>query len=402
MSTSSKLRSSTTSPFARAALTACLVALVSVGLVREPARVGAQDAAPALAIEDPLNIVVPRIRVALGQARDRLVRLSFWGASHTSADQYTGMLRARLQARYGDGGPGAFMPAPPAAFHERRDVSLVATTGFSGIEAVSATRTSPLGAMGMALDARANATARFTVLHRLQGHVRVFARAHPLTGDATARVSIRVGSAQVEREMASNADATLELDAAITPEEAFELRASRARIFGVSVEGRAGVVVDSFGVANARVEHAERWEDESFQSSVRALAPDVVIVSYGNNESSSTRPVSEHARALESLIDRLRRAAPRAPCVVIGPSNYPIQRGGGWEVRPRSAELRDAFRAASIARGCGFVDLIAFQGGPSNLEQWVSNGLVLGDHHHMTDAGHERLATALERALVGN
>ncbi|MFO0709714.1 MAG: GDSL-type esterase/lipase family protein [Sandaracinus sp.] len=382
------------------AIVACLAAIAWAGWDAAP-RAIAQDAAPSVTIEDPLNIVVPRIRAALAQSHDRLVRLSFWGASHTASDQYTGMLRARLQARYGDGGPGAFMPAPPAAFYERRDVSLAATSGFSGIEAVSATRVSPLGAMGMALDARSNAMARFTVLHDLHAHIRVFARAHPLRDGATARVSIRHGRAVVEREMASNADATLELDADVTSHEPFELRASRARVFGVSVEARTGVVVDSFGVSGARAEHAERWDDESFQSSVRALAPDVVFLAYGTNESSGTHPVAEHGRALESLIDRMRRAAPRAPCVVIGPSNYPIQRGGEWVVRPRSAEVRGAFRAAAIGRGCGYVDLIAFQGGESNLDAWVSQDLVLGDHVHMTDAGHERLAAALERAIVG-
>lgn len=377
--------------------------LAMLGIVGSagPTRVDAQEVAAAPTIEDPLHIVVPRIRAALAQSNDRLVRLSFWGASHTSSDQYTGMLRARLQARYGDGGPGAFMPAPPANFYERRDVSLVATSGLSGIEAVSASRTSPLGAMGMALDARGSGMARFSVLHELRGHVRVFARAHPLSGDQTARVTIRYGRTQVEREMASNADAILELDADVVPSESFEIRASRTRLFGVSVEARQGVVVDSFGVSGARAEHADRWEDTNFQAMVRALAPDVVFLSYGTNESSGTRPVAEHARSLESLIDRLRRAAPSAPCVVIGPSNYPIQRGGEWAVRPRAAEIRGAFRAAAIGRGCGYFDLIALQGGESNLEQWVSQGLVLGDHVHMTDAGHERLATALERAIVG-
>jgi lysophospholipase L1-like esterase len=387
----------------RATWTCVLTALAMLGLVvsADPTHVGAQTTTPAPSIEDPLSIVVPRIRAALAQSRDHLVRLSFWGASHTSSDQYTGMLRARLQARYGDGGPGAFMPAPPANFYERRDVSFVATTGLSGIEAVSASRVSPLGAMGMALDARTNGMARFSVLHELRAHVRVFARAHPLTGDQTARITVRYGRTQVEREMASNADAILELDADVVPSESFEVRASRTRLFGVSVEARQGVVVDSFGVSGARAEHADRWEDTNFQSMVRALAPDVVFLAYGTNESSGTRPVAEHARSLESLIDRLRRAAPSAPCVVLGPSNYPIQRGGEWVVRPRSAEVRSAFRAAAIGRGCGYFDLMSVQGGESNLESWVTEGLALGDHVHMTDAGHERLAAALERAIVG-
>ncbi len=357
---------------------------------------------PLVPIEDPLSIVVPRIRAALAQSSARLVRLAFWGESHVASDQFTSVLRARLQARYGDGGPGAFLPAAPAgSFYERRDVTLEATSGFSGIEGVSATRSSPLGAMGLALDARASASVRFRVQHTLAARVRVFARAHPLAADRTARVSLRYGDATESTTFTSNADATLTLDADVTPSQSFELSAERLRLFGVSIEGRRGVVVDNFGVAGARAEHAERWDDDAFQAGVSALAPDVVFLAYGTNEAVNSDPVADHTRALEALIDRMRRGAPRAACVVIGPSNYPIQRGDAWLVRSRVAELRTAFRAAAFARGCGYFDLVAFQGGESNLEAWVRLGLVLGDHVHMTDAGHERLGAALERAIAG-
>jgi len=377
-----------------------LTGVLAIGMLPVASRpVHAQDTAPAVSIEDPLGIVLPRIRAALTQSAQRVVRLSFWGASHTASDQYTGMLRQRLQRRYGDGGPGAFLPSAPAAFYERRDVAFRGTSGLSGIHAVVATRASPMGMMGMALDVRGAGSARFSVQHELDAHVRVFTRGHP--GEAAGSVSLHMGQARAEREVPANTDAVLELDAHVTAADVAELRMSRMRLFGVSIEGQRGVVVDSFGVSGARAEHAARWDDDSLNSHVSALAPDVVFVAYGTNEASGTRPVAEHQRSLEQLLDRLRRAAPTAPCVVIGPSNYAIQRGGTWEVRPRSVEVRDAFRGAAIARGCGFFDLIAFQGGPSNLEQWVTDGLVLGDHVHMTDAGHERLAAALERAIVG-
>jgi lysophospholipase L1-like esterase len=383
------------------ALVAALAAVSSAAFDGQRGRSAAQDAGQGVEIEDPLHIVVPRIRAALAQSQSRLVRLSSWGASHTAQDQYTSALRTRLQARFGDGGAGAFMPAPPTSFYERRDIEVVSSSGLSGIEGVSASRSSPLGGMGMALDARSSGVARFRVLHQLQAHVRVFARAHPLRGRQTARVRLRYRSAQVEREMASNVDAVLELEADVAPNEPFEVRASRARIFGVSVEARTGLVLDSFGVSGARAEHAERWDDPTFQSSVRALAPDVVFLSYGTNESSGTRPVAEHAQALEALIDRFRRAAPSAACVVIGPSNYPLQRGEAWGVRPRAAEVRAAYRLTALRRGCGYFDLIAFQGGESDLADWERAGLVLGDRVHMTDAGHERLAAVLERAIAG-
>lgn len=380
----------------------CAALACTWALEAAPQRVRADDP-PVTPIEDPLHIVVPRIRAALAQSQRRLVRVSFWGESHVASDQFTSVLRARLQARYGDGGPGAFLPAPPAgSFYERRDVSLIEASGFSGIEGVSATRSSPLGAMGMALDARSPARVRFSVAHSVpDARVRVFGRAHPLTGSQTSSLELRYGDRAEALEPTSNADVTLSSALDVREGATFEIRAQRMRLFGVSIEGPRGVVVDNFGVSNARAEHAERWDDDAFQAGVGALAPDVVFLAYGTNEAVNAEPVAHHTRALEALIDRLRAAAPSAACVVIGPSNYPSQRGDAWLVRPRVSEVRTAFRGAAFARGCGYYDLVTFQGGESNLEAWVRLGLVLGDHVHMTDAGHERLGVALFRAITG-
>lgn len=377
---------------------AASVALAAMVAPFEPVSSVAQEA-PDVRIEDPLNIVLPRIRQVLAQAADRPVRFSFWGAEHTASDQYTGMLRERLQRRYGDGGPGAFLPSAPAAFYERRDVEFRGTSGLSGIHGVVAPRPSPMGMMGMALDVRSSGTARFTVRHAMSARVRVFTRGHP--GTEAGSVALRIGGASQERAVPANTDTTLEFRATIDGDDVAELRMARMRLFAVSIEGARGVVVDSFGVSGSRAEHAARWDNESFQTHVQAISPDVVFLEYGTNEAKGTTPVPEHQRALEALLDRLRRAAPTAPCVVIGPSNGPIQRGSAWEMRARTEEVRRAFRGAAIARGCGFFDLVALQGGPSTLDAWAGAGLVLGDREHMTDAGHERIAAALERSIVG-
>ena len=66
---------------------------------------GAQDLAPFFqALED----------VKAGK-RARPVHIIQLGDSHTAADHITGALRARLQARFGEGGRGALPPGRPFA-----------------------------------------------------------------------------------------------------------------------------------------------------------------------------------------------------------------------------------------------------------------------------------------------
>ncbi|MCX7808435.1 MAG: GDSL-type esterase/lipase family protein [Deltaproteobacteria bacterium] len=348
-----------------------------------------------------MGIVLPRIRSILEQARNRLVRIVVWGGLHSSEDRFTARLRTRLQSRYGDGGPGAFAPAPPFPLYRRQGVIFLSSSGVTGIEATLTSRVSPFGAMGMALDLRQEGTIRFAIDRNLHGRVRLFVRSHPLRGGGVARVALRYRDRNVERELSSNQEDSLEMITEIQANEAFEIRASRMRILGVSIEAPWGVVVDSFGIPQGRVDHSTRWDEASFETGLRALAPDIVMLEYGTNEAVGLLPPGESRLALEAFIDRIRKVVPNAPCVVIGPSNYPIQKGKQWFPRPSSGEVRAAFRLAAFSKGCGYVDLIAFQGGESNLDEWFSQGLVLASRVVMSEAGHEKLAEAIERAFTG-
>ena len=354
--------------------------------------------APRVTIEDPSGRVLPALRARLEEASSRLVRLSFWGGSHTASDQYTGALRRRLQQRLGDGGTGLFFPAPPMMFYERRDVTLESARGFTGVHALRATTPLPLGSSGMALDARGEAMARFRLRHGIEGTVRVFVEN---VGSEEGSVTLTAGPLRETRTVAAGARVELSSPLTSRPSTTFTLHASHVRVLGISAENGRGVVVENFGVSGARAERAHHWESASFDAQLDALAPDVAFLAYGTNESIGRRPIEDERRALEALITRIRARAPRLVCVVMGPSNYPLQRGGRWTVNPRNSLIREAFRAAAFAQGCGFVDLIAFQGGPSNLEAWVSEGRVLDDHVHMTDAAHEELARALVETMLG-
>ena len=373
---------------ARAAVLVVVLALAVATAVRAQDHVAAT---PAIESADPTWL--PRFRARLAEARRRLVRLSFYGTSHTASDQYTSMLRAALQRRFGDGGAGAFLPMRPLTFADRRDVVFESASGFVGRSTRRTHGVLDLGATGLALEARGEARARLRVLHPATGVVRLWATA---LRDG-ARVSMRVGWRRVERMLRADESVMLEL-----PAEAgsLEVDASRARVLAVAVESTRGVVVESFGVPGARAVDTARWETRSFERQLAARAPDVVFLELGTNEIVGRGTVAEHRAALGALIARFRQSAPAAMCVVLGPSNQPRMRGGEWTANERGLALRVAFRLEALAAGCGFFDLIAFERGLGDLDDWVARGLVLADHVHLSDSGHALLAEALERALL--
>lgn len=367
-------------------------------LFRQPQGLLRAQQAQRVVIEDPAGAVLPALRARLQEASTRLVRLAFWGGSHTASDQYTGALRTRLQRRLGDGGPGLFFPAPPMMFYDRADLIFESARGFTGVNALRATSPLPLGISGMALDARGVAVARFQERHAMDGTARVFVEN---VGTEEGSIALEVGALHETRAVPAGARVELSMPLTSRLGMTFTLRASHVRVLGISIDHARGVVVENFGVSGARAERAQHWESASFHAQLDALTPDIAFLAYGTNESIGRRPVEDDRRALEALITRIRSRAPRMICIVIGPSNHPLQRGGRWIVNARNGLIREAFRAAAFAQGCGFVDLIAFQGGLSNLEAWVREGRVLEDHVHMTDAVHEELAQGLMQALIG-
>ena len=86
-------------------------------------------AIPAHTQDDPLS----SFHRALRQSGERTARVVVHGASHTAGDEYTSELRRRLQARYGDAGPGWVMPASPFPYYHHARVE-IAARGWRGLK----------------------------------------------------------------------------------------------------------------------------------------------------------------------------------------------------------------------------------------------------------------------------
>jgi len=334
-------------------------------------------------------------------ARGERTRVMVWGASHTSEDRFTGYLRASLQARYGDAGPGFVLPARPFALYDHQTVEIAETGAWRALRVRGRSRTPDrYGPAGFAIETRRRATgfvrpstpvdvARIFYLEQPEGgHFGLRA-----TGLAERTVSTRgdrVNAQLLRRSNLSQVEITTRGDGPV-------------RIFGVSLEReQPGVIVDAMGSPGARLRDRLPWDERAMTRQLRELAPDLVVLAYGTNESGFRgRPIARYRAEVDEALRRVRAMSPDASCLIVGPSDWPERAADGtFRARPRTQQVIEVQRVMAARHGCGHFDMVAFQGGPVSMPRWVASGLAMRDHIHFTDAGHRRLAGALSRALL--
>jgi lysophospholipase L1-like esterase len=343
-------------------------------------------------------------RAAKGAGRARIV---VYGDSHTSEDQYTGFLRQRLQARFGDGGPGFVVPVVPfpCSAHQRLDVEDGGS--WTTLRAGGARRApDAYGLAGYAGEASARTWGAAQLRGAGPGATRLDLSYLEQPGGG--RFELLVDGLTVRTVSTRAARRSAGFVAVEAPGRRVEVRTrgdGPVRIFGVSFErGAAGVIVDSLGIPGAKARDQLSWDRGPWSASLARVDPDLVVVEYGTNESGGDlQGMTRYERDLRAVLAGLGEVRGDASCLLVGPTEWPERRqGGAWAPRARTAAITAVQRRVAAEVGCGFFDTLAFMGGPGSMVRWVTSSppLALSDHVHLTDDGHRRWAEVLERALV--
>ena len=338
-------------------------------------------------------------RAERGQGRARLL---FWGASHTASDQYTGVLREALARRFGDAGPGVVPGALPFELYAHRQVDVRSQGAWRALRTHGrAAERDAYGVTGVAFEAGSHARTELVLRAGVRpiDYADVLYYARPGGGS----LGVRLDAGPFRTIRASGAPGS-RVERVTGPARRVRLETQGSvRVFGVSLERAApGVIVDALGIPGARTRERLPWDDEVLRAQLERLAPDLVVLAYGTNETGiDGRARQSYRREVDEALARLRRVAPSASCLLIGPSDWPIRNvDGSFAPRPRTTEVVEVQRELAARHGCAFFDLVALQGGPGSMPRWVASGLALSDHVHFTDEGHAILGRALYRALL--
>jgi len=332
-------------------------------------------------------------RLSAGQA-PKTVHIMHFGDSHTAADEWTGGLRELFKAKFGDGGSGFSVAGHPFPGYRRFDARGGASTlwhsvgghtgagdgyfGLGGVSILSSGR-----GQSVYLDAECD---RLEIDYLLQpggGSMALYDNDQRVDEIST---NGELGPGYTTYETASGPHRF----------KLVTLDSHPIRLFGWAADRSAGVTYEALGLNGAEAAVIEHWNEAMTATYLQHRNPGLIVLAYGTNEATDPNWDAESYRAMfGDLVDRLRRAAPTASILVVGPGDRWRYSHGKWEIVDGIDKIVGAQEAACREHGCAFWDTRGRMGGKGSMRDWVYSGLAQGDFVHFTAAGYERLAQVM-------
>ncbi len=357
----------------------------------------------------PADFASLRARLdALGRGERRIVRVVHLGDSEVADDLVVRTLRRRFAERYGDAGPGFVAAMRPWTWYHREHWRAEAPVGFEPhVYSRHALAGGAYGPGGVAfLVTRAGAQAEVHLQEPVVGACDV--AFHYQRQVAGARLTLRADGApfaDVDTADVTPGPGVLRRRFETCPTRfGLQVGAGHAIVHGWSVEAAGpGVVWSSLGVISGRLPLLSRYDDTSLREGLRALRPDLVVLSFGINAAAWPRgPSSDYFDDVVVALRRVRAALPGAPCLVVGP--YPVGHRRGGKVEPHMVArwVSGRMMDAAVEAGCGYLDRYAMAGGAAAVLKWrqAEPPRLRDDLVHLTASGSDWMGERIYRTLV--
>lgn len=334
-----------------------------------------------------------------------VTRISHFGDSPLTGDLISGDARSRLQAAFGDAGHGFVLVGRPWAWYGHRRVTVEA----SGWRVLSPILTPGNGGhhglAGVTFTSRGGASSEVGLEKATFTRLSVsFTR---LPGGGTLLVSVdggepeAVGTAGTAPETAEYVRSVPEGGRKVTVKAKGD---GEVAVHGVVLENDGpGLVYDALGANGGSVRFLSLLDAAAWEKALSLRGSDLVVLGYGTNESGTWGiPGPRYRRDYATVVERVRRALPRAAILLMAPMDRGARSETGDIVTmPTVPKIVEAQRQAARENGVAFFDTFAAMGGEGTMARWYDSEprLVTGDFTHTTFAGSARVARLLVGAL---
>jgi lysophospholipase L1-like esterase len=168
-------------------------------------------------------------------------------------------------------------------------------------------------------------------------------------------------------------------------------------IFGISMEGSNGVVVDNIPLRGASGTEFAKINYVSLKQMHQLLSPDLFILEFGGNAIpyiKSEERANSYGNYFKRQIQKLKKINPNAIVLVIGPGDMAKKENTDLVSYPFIEQVRDALRKAAFETNSCFWDMYLNMGGENSIISWSKEtpSLAARDYIHFTNAGARKIA----------
>ncbi|QAV22711.1 SGNH/GDSL hydrolase family protein [Proteus hauseri] len=319
------------------------------------------------------------------------------GDSHTAADFFSGKLRDRFQADYGNAGIGF---VPPNTIPGQRTANMQYQSDKKAWTLLSSRKDSdpdfPLG--GFISEPQAK-WAKIQLSENPVTQQRYQLQAL-YKAPTAAQISVQSSNSRTLSLSQTHGEWRFSNPTPVTfPVNVTLNKSQPVKLGGWLISNqKPGVMLSTLGINGATINMMDKWGSQ-WTETLGQLHPDMVILAYGTNEAfNDTFDLVAYRQQLTNKIRQIRQQAPNSAILLIGPSDS-IKNKEAPDCRSQQPQwLTDIVKIqkeVAQQEKTLFWDWRNYMGGECSIKAWAIYDLARPDGVHLTREGYESSANTL-------
>jgi len=363
---------------------------------------------------------------ALDAAMDQGARLHVlhYGDSQIESDRMTGYLREQWQDTFGGRGPGLVAPVPLTAsanIKQTQSSNWKRYTAYGYDQAkIDHGRFGVLASMGRFSPAMEKSLINpsdtlegwieLSPSGMAKSHARVYSQAHVYFGyhQYPVQLNVLADDSLIDTRSFDPSDQLIHYQLALssTPKKLrFVFKGPDSpEVQSILLDGNSGVYVDNIALRGSNGNIFKRIDYRDISSQIADLQTKLIILQFGGNSVpyvTTSEQAKDYASYFGAQIKFLKKMAPDASFLVIGPSDMSTSIDGEFQTWPGIPLVRDAMKEIAFAEGCGYWDMFEVMGGTNSMVSWVQSDPPYAgtDYTHFTPLGARKMAEFLYKSI---
>ena len=346
------------------------------------------------------------------QDRGKTYRVMYYGDSQIEMDRISSVLRQKLQELFGGSGPNMVPAVQPVATisvsQQAAGLNRYAVYGDASNQRANHNR---YGVMAQFSQVVGGGSMTFIRSNHSQAldNVKEISTVSVLLGRNSQNftATLKCGDIATEPKVLPAND-SVSLITWILPENIQRGTISfkgNAEIYGILLDGDPGVAIDNVALRGCSGTIFTRINESIARQSFKLLDTKLIILQFGGNRMpgiTTPKSITPYMAELENQINYIKRVAPKATLLFIGPADMGRSYGGKMGTWHGLPELNDSLRAMALRNKVAYWDMFHVMGGEGSMAQWVKHKPALAgpDYIHFTFTGAQEIGSDLARSFT--